>query len=327
MRAAVITRPGGPEVLELREVPRPLPAPGEVLVRVHASALNRADILQRLGKYPAPPGSPADIAGIEFAGEVVDAGDTRWRTGDRVFGITGGGAHAEFLVAHAEALAPIPEAMGWTDAAAVPEAFITAHDAMVTQAGMRAGESVMIHAIGSGVGLAASQLARAGSARVFGTSRSADKLGRARAFGMDEGVVPGPDLASLAAAIHAFTGGRGIDLTLDLLGGPYLPASIEAAALLGRILLIGTIAGPQATLDLRRILGKRLTLKGTVLRSRSPAEKAAATGAFARDVVPLLVRGAVRPVVDSVFPLAQIAEAHAAMESNETFGKVVVAMG
>jgi NADPH:quinone reductase-like Zn-dependent oxidoreductase len=298
-----------------------------VLVRVHASALNRADILQRLGKYPAPPGSPADIAGIEFAGEVVDAGDTRWRTGDRVFGITGGGAHAEFLVAHAEALAPIPEAMGWTDAAAVPEAFITAHDAMVTQAGMRVGESVMIHAIGSGVGLAASQLARAGSARVFGTSRSADKLGRARAFGMDEGVVPGADLASLGAAIHAFTGGRGIDLTLDLLGGPYLPASIEAAALLGRILLIGTIAGPQATLDLRRILGKRLTLKGTVLRSRSPAEKAAATGAFARDVVPLLVRGAVRPVVDSVFPLAQIAEAHAAMESNETFGKVVVAMG
>ncbi|MGQ0647462.1 MAG: NAD(P)H-quinone oxidoreductase [Gemmatimonadaceae bacterium] len=326
MRAAVITNPGSPEVLQVREVARPLPAEREVLVRVHASALNRADLLQRQGKYPAPAGYPADIGGIEFAGDVVAHGNgaSRWSTGDRVFGITGGGAHAEFLLAHEDTLTRIPAALSWTEAAAVPEAFITAYDAMMTQAGLRRGESVMIHAIGSGVGVAASQLARAAGARVFGTSRSADKLTRARSFGMDDGWVALGDLSSLGEAVRSFTAGRGIDVTLDLLGGPYLAASLDAAALQGRVMLIGTIAGPQSVLNLHVLLRKRLTLTGTVLRARPLAEKIAVATAFARDVVPLLEAGSVRPVVDQVYPLAEIARAHAAMESNETFGKVVI---
>ncbi|MFN2566699.1 MAG: alcohol dehydrogenase catalytic domain-containing protein, partial [Gemmatimonadaceae bacterium] len=186
MKAVVITRPGGPEVLELRDIDRPQPGTGEVLVRVRATALNRADLMQREGRYPPPPGAPADIPGLEFAGEVATLGPgaREWREGDRVFGITGGGSYAEYLVAHERALAAIPTSMGWDEAAAVPEAFITAHDALVTQAAVRVSERVLIHAIGSGVGLAAAQLARAFGAVPYGTSRTGDKIDRARSFGL-----------------------------------------------------------------------------------------------------------------------------------------------
>lgn len=326
MRAAVISAFGPPSVLNIREVDDPVPGTDEVLIRVHASALNRADILQRLGKYPPPPGVPTDIGGIEFAGEVIALGPgaTRWRAGDRVYGIAGGGAHAEAIRVHQDTIARIPDVLDWPAAAAVPEAFITAHDALVTQALVRPGEMVMIHAVGSGVGLAAAQLAHALGARVLGTSRTADKLQRAHAYGMEAGTVVGSNLESLGEAVRRFSGGAGIDVTLDLLGGPYLPASIEVAALHGRIMLIGTIAGAQSTIDHRRILGKRLCLRGTVLRSRSLAEKIRVTQAFDREVTPLLANGTVRPVIDSVFALADIAAAHEAMESNGTFGKVVI---
>ncbi|HEU4565017.1 MAG TPA: alcohol dehydrogenase catalytic domain-containing protein, partial [Gemmatimonadaceae bacterium] len=199
MRAAVITRPGGPDVLELRDLPRPEPGAGEVLVRVRASALNRADLLQREGRYPAPPGAPAEIPGIEFAGEVAALGEgvARWREGDRVFGITVGGAHAEFLVAHERALAAVPDELEWEEAGAVPEAFITAHDALVTQAALRASERVLVHAVGSGVGLAAVQLVRAMGAVPYGTSRTPEKIERARPLGLEDGVVPGDDFAAL----------------------------------------------------------------------------------------------------------------------------------
>lgn len=329
MRAAVITAPGGPEVLEVRDAPTPVPGEHEVLVRVRASALNRADVLQRMGRYPAPPGAPADIAGIEFAGEVAATGPraTRWREGDRVYGITGGGAHAEYLVVHERAIAEIPAALDWHAAGAIPEAFITAHDAMIVQAGLVAGETVLVHAVGSGVGLAAVQLAHAIGARVAGTSRTADKLVRAREYGLELGLLAGADLASFAESLRTFTNGRGVDVTLDLLGGAYLAASTQVAALRGRVMLIGTIAGSQATLDLRALLGKRLTLRGTVLRSRALAEKVAATEAFARDVNPGLASGALRPVIDTVVPLDAIAEAHRRMESNDSFGKVVIDCG
>ncbi|MEP6692687.1 MAG: alcohol dehydrogenase catalytic domain-containing protein, partial [Gemmatimonadaceae bacterium] len=196
MRAAVITRPGGPDVLDVRAVPRPEPGPGEVLVRVRASALNRADLLQREGRYPAPPGSPADIPGLELAGEVaaLGPGTSLWRAGDRVFGITGGGANAEYAVAHERTLSRIPDALSFTEAGAVPEAFITAHDAMIVQAGARAGERVLVQAAGGGVGLAAIQLARAIGATPYGTARTADKLERARAFGLEEGVAVRDDV-------------------------------------------------------------------------------------------------------------------------------------
>jgi putative PIG3 family NAD(P)H quinone oxidoreductase len=326
MKAAVITRPGGPEVLDIQQRPVPSPGAGEILVRVHASALNRADLHQRDGNYPAPPGSPADIPGLEFAGEVAAVGaDVRdWREGDRVFGIVGGGANAEYLVTDARAVAGLPDALSWVEAAAVPEAFITAHDALATQAGVQAGERVLIHAVGSGVGLAAVQIARLYDATPYGTARSADKIERARELGLERGVVLADDPEAMLAPLKEWTRERGIDVTLDLVGGPYLPASIRAAAARGRIMLIGTIAGRNATVPLGVILGKRLTLRGTVLRARSIEEKRAVTAAFARDVVPSLGER-MQPIVDSVFPLDEIRAAHERLGSNETFGKVVIA--
>ena len=326
MRAVVITRPGGPEVLEVRDVPRPLPREGEVLVRVHASALNRADVLQRQGRYPAPPGVPANIPGLEMAGEVAEIGPgvQRLKVGDRVFGIVGGGGNAEYVVTHEKELAPIPARLSWEDAAAVPEAFITAHDALITQAAMRAGETVLVHAVGSGVGLAAVQLVRAFSGTCYGTARTPDKIERAKELGLADGVVIKDDPGAMSAHIQRWTDGKGVDVVMDLVGGPYLPASVESAATLGRIILIGLLAGRAANVNLGTILSRRLTVRGTVMRARSAREKAAATEAFAADVLPLLERGAVRPVVDRIFSMEKIREAHALMESNETFGKIVI---
>lgn len=329
MRAAVITRAGGPEVLEVRDVPVPVPGEREVRVRVRASALNRADLLQRQGRYPAPNDSPREIPGLEFAGEIETAGPgvTRWHPGDRVCGIVGGGAQAEFLVTHEGAIAPVPERLSWTAAAAIPEAFITAHDALVTQAGLRAGETVLIHAVGSGVGLAAAQVAREWGGTVYGTSRTAEKLARARGFGVDDGIVVTSGLDGLATFISRVTSGRGIDVILDLVGGAYVGAGIELLGLKGRLMVVGTVAGSQATIDLRRVLGRRLTLRGTVLRARPIAEKIEVTEAFRRDVLPLVEAGRLAAVIDRVFALDEIAHAHRHLESNETFGKVVIEIG
>jgi NADPH2:quinone reductase len=328
MRAAVITRAGGPEVLQILDVPRPLPREGEVLVRVRASALNRADLLQRQGRYPAPPGAPSNIPGLEIAGEISDVGPGagRWTIGDRVFGIIGGGGNAEFAVIHESELAPIPSNLDWIEAAAVPEAFITAHDALITQAMLRPGERVLVHAVGSGVGLAAIQLVRAFGGVGFGTARSSDKIARARKLGLTDGLVVA-DPAEFIPAVHRWTEGNGADVILDLVGGPYLSASIECAANLSRIVLIGLLAGRSATLDLGAILTRRIAIRGTVLRSRPAREKAAATAAFARDVLPKLTTGEVKPVIERTFSLDQIGDAHALLESNETFGKVVLDIG
>jgi len=329
MRAAVITRPGGPDVLEIRDVPRPLPRDGEVLVRVHASALNRADLLQREGRYPAPPGAPSSIPGLEIAGEVIEAGPggSQWTVGDRVFGIVGGGGNAEFAVTRANELARVPASLSWEEAAAVPEAFITAHDALVTLGGLRPAETVLVHAVGSGVGLATAQLTHALGGRCFGTARGADKIERAHAYGLAAGVVVGADLTALGDAVRRWTDDRGVDVVIDLVGGPYLTASLDCVAPLGRIVLVGLLAGRTASLNLGTILQRRLTIRGTVMRSRSAEEKAAATAGFIRDVVPLLDAGVVRPVVHRVFALDQIAEAHQLLASNQTFGKVVIRSG
>jgi NADPH2:quinone reductase len=326
MRAVVISTPGGPEVLELREVPRPSPSHAQVLVRVHATALNRADVLQRQGKYPAPADSPADIPGMEMAGEVAEIGPgvTRWKVGQRVFGIVGGGAYAEYLVTHERLLAEIPERLSYTDAAAVPEAFITAHDALVTQAQLRASEAVLIHAVASGVGIAAVQLTRALGAIPFGTARGKGKLERVKEYGLEDGWAPSGNLGELAEHAKRWTGGRGMNVVLDLVGGPYFPASIDAMAPLGRLMIIGTMAGRDAAIPLGRVLALRLTVRGTMLRGRAIEEKIAATRAFEEQVVPLLARGVVRAVVDRVFPLADVRAAHARMESNESIGKIVL---
>jgi putative PIG3 family NAD(P)H quinone oxidoreductase len=324
MRAVVITRPGGPEVLELRELPAPAPSRGEVRVRVRATAVNRADLLQRLGLYPAPPDAPADIPGLEYAGEVdaVGEGTHELAVGDRVFGLVGGGAYAESLVVHERAAAPMPPSLSFTDAAAIPEAFITAWDALVAQARLAAGESVLVSAVGSGVGTAAVQIARAIGARSVGTARTASKLERARALGLDEGVLA-PD-GKFADAVLRATGGRGADVVLELVGGGYLGEDLRCAATGARLVLVGLMAGARTEVDLAAVLRKRLALYGTVLRSRPLEEKIAAMRAFARHVVPLVHAGALRPVVDRVLPLAAAAEAHAYVAANDSFGKVVL---
>ena len=329
MKAVVITRFGGPEVLQIQDVPSPRPGPDEILVHVRGTALNRADLLQRRGGYAAPPGVPENISGLEFAGEVVELGTNahRWHKGDRVMGIVGGGAHAEFVTTHQDAVAAVPPNLEWAAAGAVPEVFITAYDAL-QQAAFKAGENVLVHAVGSGVGLAATQLVRALGGRVFGTSRTPDKIERAKEFRLESGyVVPEPSaLSKLAAFGENVTSGRGFDVVLDLNGGPYFAASLEAMALRGRIILIGGVAGGKANVELYQILRKRLHIIGTVLRARSLQEKIAITSAFAAQVVPLLANGTIQPVIDSVFPLEKIQDAHRCLESNETLGKVSLTM-
>jgi putative PIG3 family NAD(P)H quinone oxidoreductase len=324
MRAVVIARPGGPEVLEIRDVDPPQPGADDLLVRVRASGLNRADIHQRKGGYPAPPGSPADIPGLEYAGEVAGVGRNvlGFAIGDRVFGIAGGGAHAELITVPACTVARVPSGVAWEDAGAIPEAFITAHDALVTQAHLGRDERVLIHAVGSGVGLAAVQVARALGAIPYGTSRTPDKIERAMQFGLERGAAI-RDASELAPVAQQWAP-NGFNVVLDLVGGAYTPASIVAMATRGRLMLVGLVAGATATFDLRRILSRRLTVTGTVLRARSVDEKAAATDAFARDLLEGFETGALRAVVDRLFPLEAIADAHRRMESNESFGKVVV---
>lgn len=327
MRAAVITAPGAPEVLRIERRPLPVPASREVLLRVHGSAMNRADVLQRQGRYPPPPGAPVDIPGMELAGEVAARGAdaTRWPLGARVFGLVAGGAHAEYAAAHEDTLAAIPDALDWTRAAAVPEAFITANDAL-EQARAAPGETVLIHAVASGVGLAAVQLVRARGAVALGTSRSASKMARARALGMRDGFDAGAGLDTLPEWVRGHTGGRGADVALDLVGGSYVRPTIDALAPFGRIMLIGTVAGGEATIPLGTVLRKRLTIRGTVLRSRALEERARDARAFAETVVPLLQSGDIGPVIDRVFPLEQIVDAHRLVESNATVGKVVIRM-
>ncbi|HEV2911767.1 MAG TPA: NAD(P)H-quinone oxidoreductase [Pyrinomonadaceae bacterium] len=327
MRAVRITSHGGPEVLEVAEVSRPAEASHDrVRVRVRAAGLNRADILQRMGRYPAPPGVVQDIPGLEFAGEIEQVGEEvrSWRVGQRVFGITAGGAQAEYIIVPQGALAEIPPHLDWAEAAAVPEVFITAHDALFTQAQLEMGERVLVHAAGSGVGTAATQLARAAGAVAYGTSRTPEKLERAREFGLEEGVAVGDRPALFADAVREWTHGAGVNVVLDLVGGAYLAASLDALAPLGRLMLVGTTAGASAPLDFGTVMRKRLRITGTVLRSRNTEEKALATARFARHVVPLLASGRLRPVVDKIYSIDEVRAAHARLESNASFGKIVL---
>jgi len=313
LRAVLIARPGGPEVLELRDVPPPLPADGEVRVRVRAFGINRADLLQRRGLYPAPPDAPRDIPGLEFAGEVE-------KSGEKVMGIVGGGAYAEYVTVPADQSIPIPTGLSFAEAAAVPEAFLTAFDALERLA-VAAGDWVLVHAVGSGVGTAAVQLIHARGARSVGTSRTPAKLEKARALGLDEGVVGTPD--DLRRSVRAATG-TGVHAAVDLIGGPLFPVTLEVLRDRGRLILVGLTAGARAEVDLGVILRKRLRVEGTVLRTRDRVEKAALAAAFRAAVLPLFERGILQPVLDRTLPLERVAEAHARLEANENFGKVVV---
>lgn len=327
MRAAVITQPGGPEVFAIQELPDPSPGPQEVLVAVHATALNRADLLQRRGRYSGPPGTRDDVPGLEMAGVIEAVGEqvVGWHAGDRVMALLGGGGYGSRVVVHERLVMPVPERLSLEEAAAIPEVFLTAFDALFLQCELRSGESVLIHAAGSGVGTAAIQIAKAAGCRVFGTAGSTDKLADARALGLDVGI----DYHSedFAGVIARETGGRGVDVILDVIGGPYWAANMASLAPLGRMVIVGTMGGAKIEVDLGALMGKRLRVHGTTLRARPLEQKAAVTQAFIHRVLPLIERGAVRPVIDRVYPLDEVAEAHRRMEANANFGKIVLRHG
>lgn len=300
------------------------PGVGEVRVEVVASGLNRADVIQRKGAYPAPPGFSPDVPGLEFAGVVERVGERvlGWKAGDRVMGITGGGAMSTHVVAAERELLPVPEKLDLVEAAAIPEAFLTAFDAF-EQAGFAAGETALVHAVGSGVGLAALQWAKAAGGRVIGTSRTADKLVRCREYGLDEGLLVSD--ARFADEVRVWTQGQGVPVVVDLVGGDYLVENLQALAPRGRIVVVGLLAGREATVPLGLLLSRRATVIGTVLRSRPPEEKAALAQAFRRRVLPAFASGRLRPTIDEVLPMTSVAEAHARLERGETFGKLVLA--
>ncbi len=325
MKAIVITRPGGAEVLEVREVPTPEPLGDQIRVKVRACGLNRADLMQCRGYYPAPPGTPADIPGLEYAGEVDAIGlgcVGPLKVGDRVFGIVGGGGEAEYLVTHERMAVPIPANLDFVQAAAVPEVFITAHDALITQAGVRPGDSVLIHAVGSGVGTAALQIAKAMGCTVFGTSRTPAKLRKAEGLGLDFGIeTPNGDFVNI---VLSNTQGRGVNVVIDLLGAPFFGENVKALATCGRLVVVGLLGGGTGSVNFADLMRKRLMVVGTTLRARPLEEKIAAARKFAETVVPWLERGLVRPVVDQVFAFGDVRNAQARLEANFGFGKVVL---
>lgn len=323
MRAVVIREPGGPEVLEVREIPAPEPASDEVVVRVEAVGVNRADLLQRRGRYPAPPGYPSDIPGLEVAGVVdaVGAGVGDLAEGDRVMGVVAGGGYAERVAVPASTLVPVPDAVDLVAAAAIPEVFMTAFDAVFVQEGLGAGETLLVHAVGSGVGTAAIQLARRAGARTLGTSRTPEKLERARELGLDVAIA-GDD--GWPEAVLETTGGKGVDVILDLVGGPYLAGNQKVLASRGRHIVVGVTAGATAEIDLRLLMGRRGSIRGTVLRARPVEEKALLARAFEEQVLPGFADGTLAPVMDRTFSAADAAEAHRYMESNESFGKILL---
>lgn len=327
MRTIVVTGAGGPEVLDHRDRPMPEPGVGQIRVRVHASALNRADLLQRRGRYPSPPGASADVSGLEYAGEVDATGaDARlWPVGTRVMGIVAGGGHAEYLCVHEREAMRLPDDLSWEQGAAIPEVFLTAYDALFPQLNVGVGERVLIHAVGSGVGTAALQLAAAAGATTIGTSRSAGKLERARALGLH--VAIDASGGRWADDVEAATGGAGVHAVLDLVGGAYFADSLRVMAPRGRLIVVGLTAGSGSEVDLGTVLGKRLHIMGTVLRSRALEEKMALARAFSEAVLPLFEAGRIRPVIDRVYSFDEIREAHSYLESNQSFGKVVLRWG
>jgi len=329
MKAIRITGPGGPDVLRLEEVPAPEPGPEDVIVDVRAAALNRADLLQRQGHYPAPPGAPGDIPGLEAAGVVSVVGERvrGLEPGDRVMALLGGGGYAERVRVPAGMALPVPGGLSFVQAAAIPEVFFTAYDALFRQADFSMGESVLVHAAGGGVGTAALQLARVGGASaVFGTA-SAQKLAGIEREGLPLDVPIDYRIEAFDDVVAERTDGRGVDVILDMVGGDYLGPDLRSLAELGRLVLVGLLRGRTAEADLGRLLRGRLRVLGTVLRARSAAEKLALTAEVRDRLLPLFERGRLRPVVDRTFPVADAAGAHAYMEANENLGKIVLEVG
>lgn len=324
MRVVFIPEPGPTGDLYLEDRPTPEPPHSHLRVRVNYAGLNRADLLQRMGMYPPPPDAPPDIPGLEYAG-VVDAigpGATRFRVGDRVFGLTGGGAYAEYLITHELLAAKTPDFLSDAEACSIPEVFATAYDALITRARIKPGEYLLIHAVGSGVGTAALQIGRGMGCTVLGTSRTEEKLLRCGTLGMHHGIVPQD--GSFANQVMTITQRRGVDVVVDLVGGNYVSEDIKVCAARGRIILVGLSGGTLAEIQLGLLLQKRIELIGTVLRSRPFHEKVEARLILERHITPWLSANVLKPVVDKVFTLEQASDAHAYLASNESFGKVLL---
>jgi len=328
MRAVVLESYGESDALQVRDVPDPVPGPEEVLVDVVATALNRADLLQRRGFYPSPPLAgfvpPApEIPGMEFSGRVAAVGErvAGVAIGEEVMGIVGGGAYAERLVVHERQLLRVPSTVTVADAAAIPEVWITAFDALVGQGGLTAGRVALVHAGGSGVGTASIQIAKAMGARIVVTA-SAGKVEACRALGADLVVDYGVD--DFVAECDAYTDGAGVDVVLDVIGGDYVDRNVKALRVGGTIVLVGVMGGGRTQVDVGALLPKRAAIVGTVLRARPLEEKIAISRRFAAEVLPLFDAGAVHPVIDSRYPLDDIAAAHDRMEANANVGKIVI---
>lgn len=324
MRAVVLRAHGGPEVLTVEDVDPPRPGPDEVLVDVHHTAVNRADVLQRMGLYPDPHRRSPEIPGLEYAGIVAAVGErvAEWSPGDAVMGIESGGCYAEQVATHARQALPIPPALGVADAAAVPEVFITAWDALVVQGGLTSGRWALVHAGASGVGTAAIQIVRAIGAQIAVTC-SAGKADACRELGADVVLARSP--ADWLAALHAALGARGgVDVVLDVVGGEEADRNLAAVRTGGRIVQVGLMGGGAAAVDLGKLLAKRVHWIGTTLRARPAEQKIAISQRFAAEVLPLFEAGRMRPVIDRRFPLDGIAEAHRVMESNANVGKLLI---
>lgn len=323
MRAVLTDRPGDETVLRIGDAPAPALGPGELRLRVAATAVNRADLLQRQGFYPPPPGA-SPILGLECAGTVAElgAGVSGWRVGDRAMALLAGGGYAEEVVVHAGSALPVPANLSLEEAAAVPEVFLTAFLNLFELGGLVAGGAALVHGGGSGVGTAAIQLCRAAGARVFVTAGSTEKCERCRALGADLAVNYRSE--SFAERVREATGGRGVDVVLDSIGAAYLADNLASLAIGGRLVLIGLMGGAKAEIALGSLLTRRLSVIGSTLRTRPVEEKAALVAAFSARFGADLAAGRIRPIVDRVLPLEQVAEAHRAMKASEHFGKIVL---
>ena len=323
MQAVLVDEPGGPENLRLGEHEKPVPGDEELLVKVHATALNRADILQRKGQYPPPPHA-SPLLGLEMAGLVEEVGDRciNWNEGDRVFGLLSGGGYAEYAVIHQDMAMAIPPDLPFVEAAAVPEVFLTAYQALHWLGDVQAGKHVLIHAGGSGVGTAAIQLTKEAGAHPYITA-SAPKHNRCRALGAELAVNYKEE--GFVDPVLEATKGKGADIVLDFVGAPYFQDNVEVLAADGRLVLLATLGGDElASFNLRRLFAKRAHLIATTLRSRSQGYKIELSEDFAADVLPHFIDGTLEPVIDSVYDWSDVAEAHRRMEANENLGKIVL---
>jgi putative PIG3 family NAD(P)H quinone oxidoreductase len=322
MTAVEIAKPGGPEVLTPVTRPVPKAGPGEVLIAVAAAGVNRPDVLQRQGNYPVPPGA-SDIPGLEVAGEIAALGAdvAGWKIGDRIMALLAGGGYAEYAAAPARQCLPVPKGFTMIEAAAAPETFFTVWTNVFERGALKAGESFLVHGGASGIGTTAIQLARAFGARVFATAGSDEKCRACERLGAERGIdYKTEDFVEVAKSL---TGGRGVDLILDMVGGDYVARNIAASAVEGRIVSIAFLRGAKVEINLASVMSKRLLLTGSTLRPRSVAEKGAIAGALRKHVLPLLDAGRVKPIIDATFPLARANEAHRRIEADH-IGKIVL---